>query len=136
MNLNRMNTVSIQSVAKLLSLAGVTALLLGGAHPIAVGLIAAPMDKVAHAATYAVLALLVGLASGYHGAKLLLTGFFAAIGIGIVDELLQLLSPGRHADLEDLLADGVGAVLGTLWLAVIVCRRNATRKHDHHLSND
>jgi VanZ like family len=136
MNLKRMNTVSIQRVARLLSLAGAIALLLGGAHPIAVGLVAAPMDKVAHTATYAVLALLIGLASGYHGAKLLLTGFFAAMGIGIADELLQLLSPGRHADLEDLLADAVGAALGTLWLAVIVCRCNATRKHGHHLNND
>jgi VanZ family protein len=131
----RFQGAPVQSVAALVVFAGAAALLLGGAHPVAVGLVPTPWDKLAHVAVYAVLACAVGLASGRSGVSTIAIGFFAAMAIGVTDELLQLTAVGRSADLEDLLADAVGAALGTLPLAVLVHRRQMAREHDHPLSN-
>lgn len=136
MNSDPINAVWIKNSARLMGLAGTAALLLGGTHPIAAGLIFPPWDKIAHIAVYAILAILISLASGYNGTKFLLIGFFGAVSIGVADEILQQWSPGRHADLEDLLANTVGAALGILPLSVVVHRQNKACKHDHHLSSD
>ena len=70
--------------------------------------------KAAHAAGYAVLALLIerALARPCHGRllALLLTALYA-----LSDEYHQSFTPGRSADAGDLLADVLGAV-AALWL--------------------
>lgn len=85
----------------------VAGLLGGGATPVAVGLLHAPWDKLAHLVTYAALALL--LAAGFSGRRPLLSAGLAC-AIGVMDELTQGLHPGRHADLGDLGADLAGAL--------------------------
>ena len=44
-------------------------LFVGGAQPVAVGLIPSPWDKLAHASLFAVLAACIGLASGLRGGR-------------------------------------------------------------------
>jgi uncharacterized protein YfiM (DUF2279 family) len=87
-------------------------LFVGGAQPIAVGLIPVPWDKLAHAAVFAVLAAAMGYATGMRGWPMLLAGFGYALGIGALDEWHQMYLPGRSAGLDDLAADGAGAALG------------------------
>ena len=74
-------------------------LFVGGAQPVAVGLIPVPWDK-------------LGYASGWRGWPMLLAGFGYAMGIGVLDEWHQMYLPGRSAGLEDLAADAAGAALG------------------------
>lgn len=92
----------------------VAGVLVGGATPAAVGLIAAPWDKLVHLLTYATLGLL--LAGGFNGRRPLLSAGLA-FAIGVTDEAMQSFYPGRHADLADLGADLGGALLATalLW---------------------
>jgi len=118
-----------------LVLALVGGLLIGGSLPLAVGLVAQPWDKVAHVVVFAVLACAIGLASRREGVTMLVVGFAGAMLIGGADELLQMWTPGRQADLDDLLADAVGAALGTLPLAVRVHLHQLARIHDHPLSS-
>jgi VanZ family protein len=125
----------VQVPAAGLALAGVVALWVVGSLPIAVNLVSAPWDKLAHAAVYAVLSCAIGLASGRDGARLIAVGFLGAMAIGLADELLQFWAAGRQADVEDLMADAVGAALGTLPLAVLVHLRQTVREHDHPLSS-
>lgn len=91
-------------------------LFVGGAQPVAVGLIPVPWDKLAHAGVFAVLAAAMGYASGWRGWPMLLTGFGYAIGIGALDEWHQMHLPGRSAGLDDLVADAAGAALGAATL--------------------
>jgi hypothetical protein len=85
---------------------------IGGAQPIAVGLVPAPWDKGVHAAVFGVLALAVGYASGWRGWRGTALGFAVAVAVGGGDEWHQLLLPGRSAGLDDLAADIFGAALG------------------------
>jgi uncharacterized protein YfiM (DUF2279 family) len=87
-------------------------LFVGGAQPVAVGLIPVPWDKLAHASVFAMLAAAMGYASGWRGWPMLLAGFGYAMGIGVLDEWHQMHLPGRSAGLDDLAADAVGAALG------------------------
>ena len=87
-------------------------LLWGGAQPVAVGLIPEPWDKFAHAAVFGALAMAVGLASGWRGARAQWLGFAVAMLVGVADEWHQVFLPGRSAGLDDLTADAVGAALG------------------------
>lgn len=98
----------------LLAAAIVLALLIGGAQPVAVGLVPAPWDKLAHAAVFAVLALSVGLASGQRGRRVLALAVCGALLIGVLDEWHQIFLPGRSAGLDDLAADAVGAAIGAI----------------------
>jgi VanZ family protein len=84
------------------------ALFVGGAQPFAVGLFAEPWDKLAHAGFF--LAFTVLLMEGLPGPWWL--GPLLAVLVGCVDEWHQLYLPGRSADLDDVLADVVGAALG------------------------
>lgn len=79
-----------------------------GATPAAVGVANPPWDKLLHFATYGCLAGMVSLALGarHPWRAAMLTAL-----IGCIDEGLQLIEPGRHAGLDDLLADIVAAVL-------------------------
>ncbi len=99
-------------MATLLAVMLPVGLWVGGAQPIAVGLIPAPWDKLAHAGVFALLAMALGYASGLRRLALLLLAFAGALGVGVVDEWHQLFLPGRSADLDDLTADAIGAALG------------------------
>jgi hypothetical protein len=96
-------------------------LLIGGAQPVAVGLVPAPWDKLAHAGVFAVLAAAIGVASGWRGWRMVLVAFVGAAVVGAADEWHQMFLPGRSAGLDDLAADCVGALLGCAAL------RRATR---------
>jgi VanZ family protein len=87
-------------------------LFVGGAQPVAVGLISVPWDKLAHIGVFAVLAAAMGYATGMRGWPMLLTGFTYAMGVGVLDEWHQMYLPGRSAGVEDLAADAAGAALG------------------------
>lgn len=99
-------------VAALLAVALPVGLWVGGAQPVAVGLIASPWDKLAHAGVFALLAMALGYASGLRGRAVLLLAFGGALAVGAVDEWHQLFLPGRSAGLDDLAADATGAALG------------------------
>ncbi len=89
-------------------------------------------DKQAHGLAYAVLAVccLVGLA----GARLrrvtgaaVLGAFVLAVLYGVSDEFHQWFVPGRTPDVNDVVADAVGAALGLLvawWSAILLRGRN------------
>src|SRR5256885_1330311 len=73
-------------------------------------------DKVVHFSAYLGLALLLCLAgtSFFRSPRRLYFGVIALAALyGMVDELTQLLVPGRTAELLDWLADVAGAALGT-----------------------
>ena len=110
---------SMRWLQRALRLAAITAavglpmgLFYGGAQPVAVGLIPAPWDKLAHVAVFAVLAGAIGYASGLRGARMWWLAFAVALAVGAADEWHQLSLPGRGPGWGDLLADAVGAALG------------------------
>ena len=88
-------------------------LLVGGAQPVAVGLVPPPWDKLAHAGVFAVLAAAIGYASGLRGLPMALLALGGAGAVGLADEWHQMFLPGRSAGWDDLAADCVGAMLGT-----------------------
>jgi VanZ family protein len=105
----------------------VVGLFVGGAQPVAVGLLTEPWDKLAHATVFAVLTALLALAlqgkPPQPGARwalrpgtALAVAALLAGAVGVADELHQATLPGRVAGLDDLLADAVGICLG-LWVA-------------------
>ena len=73
-------------------------------------------DKVLHALVYAVLGGLCCLAArrtwSFGRRGLVLVGAFCALLYGMTDELHQLFVPGRSADVYDVVADGVGGLIG------------------------
>lgn len=76
-------------------------------------------DKLQHAAAFALLAVLGGIAFPQPRHRLPVA--VALILFGVVCELLQLLVPGRSASVLDAVADAVG-VLGVVGLWVLVER--------------
>ena len=103
----------------------VVGLFVGGAQPVAVGLLTEPWDKLAHATVFAVLTALLALAlqGRAPGARwalrpgtALAVAALLAGAVGVADELHQATLPGRVAGLDDLLADAVGICVG-LWVA-------------------
>lgn len=108
-----------------LTLAALLALTLikAGAQPYAVGLFAPPWDKLAHAAVFGCLALLlhIGLRT-----RRPLTAIIVAAAIGLCDELHQSTLPGRVAGMDDFATDvaaAAGAVLLAQWTLGICDRR-------------
>lgn len=71
-------------------------------------------DKVGHAGAYAVLGALLTLATGRVWLAVLLATLF-----GVSDEIHQYFVPGRAADVYDVVADGVGALIGALSVAFL-----------------
>ena len=65
-----------------------------------------PLDKVAHAVSFGVLALLF-----YFATRRALLSILLASLYGVTDEFHQSLVPGRDADLFDWMADTLGAAL-------------------------
>ena len=86
----------------------VTCLFWLGAKPIAVGLFPAPLDKVAHFATFGLIASLLWL-SALRGRPLLVIAIVGAVGAA--DEFHQIFLPGRSAGLDDLAADVFAALV-------------------------
>lgn len=116
----------LQPACALAALMLVASLFIGGAQPVAVGLFTAPWDKVAHAAVFGVLAVLLALslrgAHVLHGRKALglhhslaLAALLAVMVAG-ADEIHQLWLPGRMAGWSDWLADVAGVVLALVSL--------------------
>ncbi len=116
-------------LAVALTLAVPLALWIGGAQPFAVGLVPAPWDKLAHMTVYAVLSCAIGFASGRRGVSAMAFGFVGALLVGVLDEASQMRLPGRSADIDDLVADAVGAALGTTVLAVRIRLREWVASH-------
>jgi VanZ family protein len=70
---------------------------------------------VAHAGVFAVLAVCIGLASGWRGWRgwrLMLLMMGSTLLLGGLDEWHQFYLPGRHAQWEDLVADALGGLIG------------------------
>lgn len=84
----------------------------GGAQPVAVGLVATPWDKVVHATVFALLAGAIGYVSGLSGWRVVALAFVGALTVGALDEWHQAYLPGRSAGWDDLAADALGAALG------------------------
>ena len=78
-----------------------------GAQPVAVGLFAAPWDKLAHFACFGAITGLLWIGTA---GRMPVVIVLAAIAIGALDELHQGALPGRIADVLDLLVDAVAAV--------------------------
>ena len=107
---------SLRVAALFLAAALVLGLFVGGAQPIAVGLVPSPWDKLVHAAVFALMAGAIDYASGLRGKRMVLLSFCCAVMLGALDELHQIYLPGRSADLGDLAADALGAALGSVTL--------------------
>ncbi|MCA9576817.1 MAG: VanZ family protein [Polyangiales bacterium] len=76
-------------------------------------------DKLVHTIEYAVLGGLCAYATRrtwpLHAAlRTSLLGAFLAVAFGVSDEIHQSFVPGRNADVNDILADVLGASLGVL----------------------
>ncbi len=67
-------------------------------------------DKLEHLLAYAALGL-VGVASARNGNRAILS-ILGIIAFGIAIEVLQLFTPGRHAEVGDALANAAGALIG------------------------
>lgn len=114
-----MRILSLRRVlALLLAVAIALGLIFLGAQPVAVGLIPAPWDKLAHGLVFAVLAAVLGVASGLRGGRMIVLCFTGALLVGIVDEWHQMSLPGRHAGWDDLAADALGALMGSVLLGM------------------
>jgi hypothetical protein len=88
----------------------VTCLFWLGAKPIAVGLFPAPLEKVAHFATFGLLASMLWL-SILRGRPFLVIALASLVGAA--DEFHQVFLPGRSAGLDDLAADIFAALVIT-----------------------
>ena len=107
----------------LLALGIMVSLFVGGAQPVAVGLIPSPWDKLVHGVIFALLAWAIGMASGLSDWQRLILAFFGSLLVGVLDEWHQVYLPGRQAGWSDLIADAVGSAIGTALLAIESIRR-------------
>jgi VanZ family protein len=90
----------------------VAGLFIGGAQPVAVGLVPAPWDKLAHLAAFGTLTFLVELA--LRPRPWLLVAL--PMVVSAADEIHQAYLPGRYASVEDWLAGAAGACIAYLVL--------------------
>ncbi|MGC2166029.1 MAG: VanZ family protein [Gallionella sp.] len=96
------------------------ALFVGGAQPQAVGLVAVPWDKLAHAAFFFVVSLILARFVSLPVALV----FVLAMLVGAADEIHKLYLPGRTAGVDDRLADIAGAAIA---LTALTLKRNGGR---------
>jgi hypothetical protein len=87
------------------------ALFWGGAQPGAVNLVAPPFDLLVHALCFGVMSILYLF--GLPRFKPILVVLFVC-GIGAMDELRQMILPGRHGSWLDFAMDVAGASCGFL----------------------
>jgi VanZ family protein len=94
-----------------------------GAQPVAVGLFAAPWDKLAHFAVFSAVTALLWIATA---GRMPLAVIAAVVAVGALDELHQAGLPGRFADAADFLVDicAAAATSGAISLYAI---RHTTR---------
>jgi VanZ family protein len=80
-------------------------------------------DKVVHAVVYAVLGGLffaaIRRSSSLTRGRVVAVAAVFAVVYGLTDELHQLFVPGRNAELNDALADGIGGLFGASIAAVL-----------------
>jgi VanZ family protein len=83
-------------------------------------------DKVLHALVYGVLGGLCCLAleGTVPRASAILGAITLAVAYGLTDEFHQMFVPGRSADLYDVVADGLGALLGAVAAAALGASRS------------
>lgn len=126
-----MAPVSVPDLKRIVSLWGPVALYMAAIfYASAQGDVTLPSalgDKPSHSMAYAVLGVLFvrALAGGLPARVTLSTALAAAAlttAYGASDELHQMLVPGRFADLNDLVADGIGGAFGAFacWLWGII----------------
>ena len=108
---------TIRILAALTVALSAAVLYVGGAQPVAVGLLPAPWDKLAHLLTFAVVGMAAGLAGGMRGWRMVLCCLAGALLVGGMDEVHQAFLPGRTASWADLAADAAGGLLGAAVLA-------------------
>lgn len=96
-----------------------------GAQPVAVGLFNPPLDKIAHAALFGLLAMMLWFVFDRRFPWLVL-GLVALTATA--DEVHQLFLPGRFANLGDWVADLIGACLPLL--IAIACRKKTGSEVD------
>ena len=88
-----------------------------GAQPFAVGLLPSGVDKLAHAALFGAIAVLLAVSIGRERWCEVL----AACGaLALADELAQSFNPGRSVDVADVAADMAGALLAAALCRLIV----------------
>lgn len=82
-------------------------------------------DKLLHLCGYFILAFMVYLSFVKSGVKkyVFILAFLIAVLYGIIDEFHQALVPGRDATIGDVIADSLGALLGS-YLAGIITHKN------------
>lgn len=107
-----------RSIALGLVIFMLAALFVGGAQPIAVGLVPAPWDKLAHAVFFFMFSLLL---ARFVSVPIAWVMIFALL-VGAADEIHQLFLPGRAAGWDDWLADGIGAGLALLVYKRVVAK--------------
>ena len=112
---------ALQRFALLAALALVAGLFIGGAQPIAVGLLPVPWDKVAHTAVFAAIAFLLASARVREHWGWLVASVLLATVVGGADEFHQYFLPGRSCDWADFAADALGASFGGI-LYVLLAR--------------
>ena len=102
----------LQRLALLTALFLVAGLFIGGAQPVAVGLVPVPWDKVAHATVFAAIAFLLTFSRVRRHWGWLLASVLLTTAVGGADEIHQYLLPGRSCDWADFAADALGASFG------------------------
>jgi VanZ family protein len=110
----------LRTVTMLATVAIVASLFIGGRQPVAVNLVSHPWDKLLHAGVFALLACTIGLASDFRGRQKLVVAFFGALLVGVLDEWHQMYLPGREAGWSDFIADVIGSIFGTAFLAIVL----------------
>jgi len=70
-------------------------------------------DKISHFIAYGCLMLNIGMIV-FPNRKRILIGLILAIILGIIVELLQQFVPGRFMSIEDVYANSLGVLLGTI----------------------
>ncbi len=95
-------------------------------------------DKIEHLLAYGVLAFLLTLAlffqsrSNLLSSKAFIFSFLFILAYGAVDELHQILVPGRYCDLYDWIADVVG---GSLGIGLVYLFLNSLKVEDPETKN-
>ena len=108
----RLRTLCLLLLASL-----VTILLVAGQQPqIQAVLLPPPWDKVAHAVVYAGFAALAWVAAG---ARQRLLPLAVVLVVGLMDEAMQYYTPGRYADVADLLGDLAGGTIAVVLLGAL-----------------
>lgn len=114
---------------------GCLAVWLGGSrvHAAVLPVLVSPWDKPVHLVLFTVVALCAGWLIGIRRARDLWLCFCLALLVGAIDEGLQAFDPTRSLDPDDLLANAVGAAIGTAAHAVAWHWRQAKRLHEEDL---